>query len=105
MKNELLTIDSVVGAKQALNRALQMAVLLMYQKDAEEATVSMNISLELHPGMLDRSWTPNIKFKTNVRVPMDVKEQGAERGMTQLYWDQDEQGWMVSIEGEQMKIE
>ena len=39
MKNELLTIDSVQGAKQALNRALQMAVLLMYQKDAEEATV------------------------------------------------------------------
>lgn len=104
-KRVKFAIDNLIAAKEALNDALQNALTVMAQKGASEAAVSIMINIDM-PGIgLDGTMVPQIKYKTSVKVPLDIKNIGCVKDVSQLYWDQDVGGWTIRIEGEQMKIE
>lgn len=100
-----LAIENLSGPREALNEALEQAMTLMQQKGVSESAVTLTISMEIRDDGGDYSYIPSFRFKTNVRVPMDVKNIGTVTDVSQLYWDQSAGGWQIRIEGEQMKIE
>lgn len=104
MKQVALKIENMENAYRALNDALQNAMTIMAQKAATDATVVMTINFEM-PGMFDGRLKPNIKYKTSVKVPVSVNNIGQVKNLSDLYWDQDSHEWMISVEGEQIKLE
>lgn len=104
-KRARLAIENLGRPKEALNAALEQAMTLMQQKGVSEAAVTLTINMEIRDDGGSCSYIPRMKYKTNVRVPMDVKNIGIVTDVSQLYWDQDAGGWQIRIEGEQMKIE
>ena len=103
-KRVKFAIENMENVKSALNAALDQAMTLMQQKMVSEAAVSLTINMEIRDDGGVHSYIPNIKYKTNVRVPMDVKNIGTVTDVSQLYWDQDAGGWALRIEGEQLSI-
>ena len=78
-------IDHLKAAKQALDDALQNALTVMAQKGANEAAVSIMINIDM-PGVgLDGTLVPQIKYKTSVKVPMDIRNIGTVTDVSQLY--------------------
>ena len=104
MKTTVLSIEHMDQAREALNNALQLAMRLMQEKAAGEATVSMSISMEMRPDGGYASWIPVIRYKTGVKVPVEIKNVGQATNASQVYWDQDEMTYMMIIEGEQVRI-
>jgi len=105
MKQVPLKIENMDNAYKALNDALQNAMTLMAQKAADEATISLTINMDLPGSDVSGRLVPSIKYRTSVKVPVDIKNIGTVTNVAQLYWDQDTHGWMVSIQGEQMMLE
>lgn len=101
MKTVPMKIEHMGNAFEALNDALQNAMTLMMQKAATEATIGITINLDM-PSMDGR---PQIKYKTSVKVPVDVRSLGTVTNVAQLYWDQDTRQWMVRLDGEQIRME
>ena len=105
VKQVALKIENMENAYCALNDALQNAMTIMVQKAASEATIALTINIDM-PGVdVTGRMVPMIKYKTSVKVPVDVKNIGTVGNVGQLYWDQDEHVWMMSLEGEQIKLE
>ncbi len=96
-----MSIDEMAEAKQALDLALQRALAVMQQKQAFECTVSLKVSIELDP----ISNFPDIKYKTNIRVPVEMSENGTAVKASMVEWDDVRQTYMLVVDGEQMKIE
>jgi hypothetical protein len=105
MKTVEFSIENMANARDALNNALAQAMTIMQQKNVSQATVGLTLELEMRQDGMLYSWTPAISYKTSVRVPLDIKDTGRVTGMSQVYWDQEAGGYVIRIEGEQVRIE
>lgn len=104
MKKMEMRIENMDQALAALNDALQQAMTLIYQKAAGEATVGLTISMEMSEGPESMSWYPSIKYKTSVRVPVEIRNTGNAINAQQVKWDNDERLFVMMVEGEQMQL-
>lgn len=104
-KRQRFAIENMDRVREATNAALEQAMTLMQQKCVSEAAVTLTINLEIRDDGGVNSYIPRIKYKTNVRVPMDIKNIGQVTDVSQLYWDQEAGGWSIRIDGEQMKMD
>ena len=95
-----MNIDEMPRAKLALDQAFQRAMMLMNQKQAFESVVTLKITIEIDP-VTD---VPEIHYKANIRVPLEMGEQGQAVKATALEWDEDTQQFMMEIVGEQLEI-
>lgn len=100
MKRVPITIDEMPRAKTALDNAIQQAVLLMNQKQAFESVVALKINIEIDPA----SGSPDIHYKTTIRVPLEMGENGKAVNASTVEWDEARQQFMMEIEGEQMEF-
>lgn len=105
MKQTQFTIENMDKVRNAINEALKEAMSLMQKKNCDEADVTLGISLNMKPDGGSNSWIPTIKFKTNVAVPMKVKNTGSQSNCSQVRWDPDKKAYMMSVAGEQMTME
>lgn len=101
MKRVKMSIEEMPGALEALNNALQHAMMIMNQKNVTEATAAISIKIDLD-AMSDR---PKITYKSSIRVPMEIKETGTAVNAAQVYWDEDLHSFAMEITGEQMQLE
>ena len=104
MKREILGINELNHARDALDDALQSALTLMHQKSAEEATVTLAIAMEMRDDGGAESWIPKIKYKVSVNVPVKYSLGGQATNASQVYWDRDLCKFMIATEGEQVRI-
>ena len=102
MKEERFEIQHMDRIRDALNEKLNQALALMSQKDASEAEVTLKINLEMRGDMY--SWLPIIKWKTSLKVPMQISDTGTEGMVSRVYWDQERAAYMMEIEGVQERI-
>ena len=100
MKRVPMNIDNMKGAKNALNEALQDAILMIHQKNVSEASVSMNVKIEV-----DSRGFFRMNYKTSVKVPMEIKNNGLAVDVSGIEWDEKERAFVMEIEGEQTKLE
>jgi len=100
MKTVPMNIDEMTRAKVALDQAIQRAMMIMTQKAAFESTVTLKLVFEIDP----ISNYPKIHYKTNIRVPIELGENGQAVNASAIEWDEDKQRWMMDVEGEQMEI-
>jgi hypothetical protein len=96
-----LKIEEMDAARDALNLAIQQAMMLMNQKNVMEASVGLSITIELCPGI--DGLVPRIGYKTNNNVPIKVTGQG-KINADQIYWDEDLHEYMLEVKGEQVRL-
>lgn len=104
MKTVELKIENMANALEALNESLQLAARLIHEKNASEAAVTISIHMEMRPDGF-ASWIPTIKYKTSVKVPVEIRNVGQATNAAQVYWDQEAMSFMMAIDGEQVLIE
>lgn len=93
-------IEEMPRALEALNGAIQQAMLIMLQKNVYEASASIALHIDLSNG--DR---PKVDYKTNIRVPIDMTEKGTAVNASQIYWDDELHSFVMEVKGEQVKLE
>ena len=101
MKKVKLGIEEMPQALEALNNALQRALLVMHQKNVDEATASISIKINMDW----RNGCPKVEYKTSIRVPIEMTDKGSAVQAQQIYWDEDLRSFVMEVEGEQMRIE
>lgn len=100
-KKVSVTIEQMPQALEALNSALQRALMVMNQKNVDEATASISIKMNI-----DRvSNFPKVDYKTSIRVPIEMTDKGVAVKASQIYWDEDLRSFVMEVEGEQLKLE
>lgn len=100
MKRVPMTIDEMTRAKVALDAAIQRAMMIMNQKSAFESTVTLKLQFDIDP----ISNYPKIHYKANIRIPMEMAENGQAVNASRIEWDDDRQQYVMEIEGEQMRM-
>ena len=104
MKQTQFTIENMNKVRAAVNEALKEAMNLMQKKNCDEADVSLGIHLEMKPSGGNLSWTPTIKYKTTVAVPMKVKKTGSQSNLAQVRWDEESKRYRMEVTGEQVEM-
>ena len=104
MKTTKFAIENMDKVSKALNDALREAMSLMQRKDCDEADVTLGIHLEMKPDGGQNSWIPTVKWKTNVAVPMKVKNTGSQTNLSQVRWDSESKAFMMCVSGEQITM-
>jgi hypothetical protein len=94
------TIGEMKGAREGMDDALQRAITLMAQKDADEATVTISINI-----IKALSGAAKVTYKSSVRVPMELKDAGNAADLSRIEWDEDLHAFVMVIDGEQVKME
>lgn len=101
MKTVPVKIDEMPEALNAFNNALQRAMLLMNQKNVNEATAAISVKIEIDP----ISGHPKVTYKTAIRVPIEMSDKGTAVKASQIYWDDDMHSFVMEIDGEQVRLE
>ena len=100
MKRVKMSIEERPGALEALNSAIQRAIMLMNQKAVNEATAAISIKIEVDP----ISDHPKIAYKTSIRVPIEMTDKGTAVHASQIYWDEELHAFCLEVDGEQVKL-
>ena len=101
MKRVRMEIEQMTAALEALNTAIQRAMLVMNQKNVSEATAAIAIKIEVDP----ISDHPKITYKTSIRVPIEMTDKGTAVHASQIYWDEEIHAFCLEVDGEQLTIE
>jgi hypothetical protein len=100
-KKVSVTIEQMPQALEALNSALQRALMVMNQKNVDEATASISIKINMDW----KNGSPKVEYKTSIRVPIEMTDKGNAVNASQIYWDEDLRSFVMEVEGEQLKLE
>lgn len=100
MKRVPMTIEEMDGAREAMNSALQRAVMIMEQKNVSEATATIAVRIAMDP----MGGRPEFTYKTTVRVPVEISDKGTAVKASQIEWDEDLRAFVLLMDGEQIKI-
>ncbi len=101
MKKVTMEIEQMPEALNAFNSALQRALMVMNQKNVNEATAAITVKFEIDP----ISSHPRVTYKTSIRVPIEMTDKGTAVKASQIYWDEDLRSFVMELDGEQVKLE
>lgn len=101
MKTVKMEIEQMPEALVAFNNALQRAMLIMNQKNVNEATAAITVKIDIDP----LSGHPKVTYKTSIRVPIEMTDKGTAVKASQIYWDEDMRSFVMELDGEQVRLE
>jgi preprotein translocase subunit SecD len=98
MERKSFCISNLKKVREGLDRALQTAMAARDQKGADEVTVTLGVRVSI-----DKSGRERVDYKTKVRVPMDINDEGSET-FEQITWDEAEHEYSINMSGEQLSV-